>query len=94
MATFETKFNVGDKLFKKSRVIDWANGSSSKLVPYMIKRVDVHIESDNPKIVYRSGNGDYIDESEAVALEDVKSIAIKHLSARLSAVAAETLETK
>ena len=30
------------------------------------------------------------DESEAVALEDVKSIAIKHLSA----VAAETLEAK
>ena len=94
MAIFETKFNVGDSVFRRSRVIDWANGSVSTISPYNITKVEVLSESDNPKITYRSGNGDYLDENEAVAIEEAKAIAIKHLSTRLSAVAAETVEAK
>ena len=89
MAIFESKFNVGDKVFKRSRVIAWANGEISSLVPFAITKAEIKTEGEQKtKVFYRTKNGDYIDECAAVAEKDVKSIAIAHLSSRLSAVAA------
>ena len=89
MAIFESKFNVGDKVFKRSGVIAWANGEISSLVPYTITKAEVKIEGEQKtKVLYRTKNSDYIDECAAVAEKDAKAVAIAHLSSRLSAVAA------
>lgn len=99
MAIFETKYDAGNKIYKRSGVIEWANGEISSLVPHEIVKVEISIASDitgqqPPKVLYRTKNGDYIEERAAVAEKDVKDIAIAHLSSRLSAVAAASLEAK
>ena len=100
MAIFETKYDAGNKIYKRSGVIEWANGGISSLVPHEIVKVEISIARSDitgqqpPKVLYRTKNGDSIDERAAVAEKDVKAIAIAHLSSRLSAVADASLEAK
>lgn len=99
MAIFETKYDAGNKIYKRSGVIEWANGRTSSPVAHEIVRVEISIASDvtdqqPPEVLYHTKNGDRIGEREAVAEKDVKAIAIAHLSSRLSAVAAASLDAK
>ena len=95
-ASFETKFCIGDEIFKRDNVISWANGAANFPKLYKISLIDIRVEAVSNKhsknIGYRATGGEYIAEEFAIAKGDAKATAIQHLSARLSSVAAHLME--
>lgn len=91
MAIFESKFNVGDKIFQFEALVRWANGAAKSIKLYEIKEVEVSTKATEngveTVVSYITYQGGYMVESEVVAEKDARAIAIQHLSARLSAVA-------
>ena len=92
MAIFESRFNVGDKIFHLESLVRWANGAEKSIKLYEVKVVEISTKAtaNGTETVasYITDQGGYIIESEVVAEKDAKAIAIQHLIARLSAVAA------
>lgn len=95
MAIFESRFNVGDEIFKRDNVISWANGAANFPKLYKISLIDIRVEAVSNKhsknIGYRATGGEYIAEEDAISKVDAKATAIQHLSARLSSVAAHPM---
>jgi hypothetical protein len=89
MAKFESLFSIGDRIFRKTDVIKWANGSVDGMSSYEIARIEISSTNDETEIVYYStGNSrDAIKEKSAIAEDTARSIAIQHLSTRLNKVA-------
>ena len=91
MAIFESRFNVGDKIFHLESLVRWANGAAKSIKLYEVKVVETSTKAENgaeTTVWYITDQGGYMLESEVVAEKDARAIAIQHLSARLSAVAA------
>ena len=90
MAIFESKFDIGDEIFKRDNVISWANGTTNFPKLYKISLIDIRVEAVSNKhsknIGYRATGGEYIAEEDAISKVDAKATAIQHLSARLSSV--------
>ena len=95
MAIFESKFNVGDKIFHLESLVRWANGAAKSIKLHEVKEVEVSTKATENGVEtvvrYITDQGGYIVESEVVAEKDARAIAIQHLSARLSEVAAADL---
>lgn len=89
MAIFESKFNVGDKIFQFEALVRWANGAAKSIKLHEVKVVETITGKGAETVVkYITDQGGYMVESEVVAEKDARAIAIQYLSARLSAVAA------
>ena len=92
MAIFESRFNVGDKIFQLEALVRWASGAAKSIELYEVKGVEVSTKATEngveTVVIYIINQGGYMVESEVVAEKDARAIAIQHLSARLSAVAA------
>ena len=92
MAIFESRFNVGDKIFQFEALVRWANGAAKSIKLHEVKEVEtstkVTEKGAETAVRYITYQGGYMGESEVVAEKDAKAIAIQYLSARLSAVAA------
>ena len=92
MAIFESRFNVGDKIFHIESLVRWANGAAKTIKLYEVKVVETSTKATEngaeTAVWYITDQGGYMVESEVVAEKDARAIAIQHLSARLSAVAA------
>ena len=95
MAIFESRFNVGDKIFHIGSLVRWANGAAKSVKLYEVKVVETSTKATENGVEteawYITDQGGYMLESEAVAEKDARAIAIQHLSARLSEVAAADL---
>ena len=93
MEIFESKFNVGDKIFHLESLVRWANGAAKSIKLHEVKVVETSTKATENgaettvRYITDQGGG-YMVESDVVAEKDAKAIAIQHLSARLSAVAA------
>ena len=92
MAILESKFNVGDKVFRGPNLLSWASGRTKGAELYEIKSVEISEEATSNgepwRVVrYRTTNGAYFEEKEAVAEKDAKALAIYHLTDRLNVVA-------
>ena len=91
MAIFESRFNVGDKIFHLESLVRWANGAAKSIKLHEVKVVETSTkatENGAETVVRYITDHGYMVESEVVAEKDARAIAIQHLSARLSAVAA------
>ena len=95
MAIFESKLNVGDKIFHLESLVRWANGAAKSIKLHEVKVVETSTKATEngaeTVVRYITDQGGYMVESEVVAEKDARAIAIQHLSARLSAVAAADL---
>ena len=94
MAIFESKFNIGDNVYFLDSIIQWANGTKDKAKVSEIKNIEISTKGGVTTSRYYTHGGGYAEESSLVPAVDAKAVAIAHLSSRLSAVAAASLEAK
>ena len=92
MAFFESRFNVGDKIFHIESLVRWANGAAKPIKLHEVKVVETSTKATEngaeTVVRYITDQGGYMVESEVVAEKDAKAIAIQHLIERMSAVVA------
>ena len=92
MAIFDSRFNLGDKIFHIESLVRWANGAAKPIKLHEVKVVETSTKATEngaeTVVKYITDQGGYTLESEVVVEKDARAIAIQHLSARLSAVAA------
>lgn len=88
MATFESKFNIGDRVCFLDSIIQWANGTKDEAKVSEIRNIEILTNGGVTTVKYYTRQGGYTEESSLVPAVDAKAVAIAHLSSRLSAVAA------
>ena len=94
MAIFESKFNIGDKVCFLDSIIQWANGTKDEAKVSEIRNIEILTNGGVTTVKYYTRHGGCTEESSLVPAVDAKAVAIAHLSSRLSAVAAASLESK
>ena len=94
MATFESKFNIGDRVCFLDSIIQWANGTKDEAKVSEIRNIEILTNGGVTTVKYYTRHEGYTEESSLVPAVDAKAVAIAHLSSRMSAVAAASLESK